>query len=65
VDAVTTRSVLIYVKDKRRASEEFHRVLKPGGRLSIFEPINSFTYPEPPHASAAPTLRRLGTSRAE
>ncbi|HEX6708848.1 MAG TPA: methyltransferase domain-containing protein [Rubrobacter sp.] len=49
VDAVTTRSVLIYVKDKRRALEEFHRVLKPGGRLSIFEPINSFAYPEPQH----------------
>ncbi len=49
VDAVTTRSVLIYVEDKRRAFEEFHRVLKPGGRLSVFEPINSFTYPEPPH----------------
>jgi arsenite methyltransferase len=49
VDAVTTRSVLIYVKDKRRAFEEFYRVLKPGGRLSIFEPINVFTYPEPPH----------------
>jgi arsenite methyltransferase len=47
---VTTRSVLIYVKDKRRAAfEELHRVLKPGGRLSIFEPINNFTYPEPPH----------------
>jgi ubiquinone/menaquinone biosynthesis C-methylase UbiE len=49
VDAVTTRSVLIYVKDKRRAFEEFHRVLKPGGRLSIFEPINRFRKPEPPH----------------
>ncbi|MDQ3436285.1 MAG: class I SAM-dependent methyltransferase [Rubrobacter sp.] len=49
VDVVTTRSVLIYVKDKRRAFEEFHRVLKPWGRLSIFEPINNFTYPEPPH----------------
>ena len=49
VDAVTTRSVLIYVKDKRRAFGEFHRVLKPGGRLSIFEPINGFAYPEPPH----------------
>lgn len=48
VDAVTTRSVLIYVKDKRRAFEEFHRVLKPGGRLSIFEPINRFRKPEPP-----------------
>ncbi len=40
VDVVTTRSVLIYVKDKRRAFEEFHRVLRPGGRLSLFEPIN-------------------------
>lgn len=49
VDAVTTRSVLIYVEHKRRAFEEFHRVLKPGGRLSIAEPINSFTYPEPEH----------------
>ncbi len=43
VGAVTTRSVLIYVADKRRAFEEFHRVLKPGGRLSIFEPINRFS----------------------
>lgn len=48
VDAVTTRSVLIYVEDKRRAFEEFRRVLKSGGRLSIFEPINNFWYPEPP-----------------
>ena len=42
VDVVTTRSVLIYVRDKQRAFEEFHRVLRPGGRLSVFEPINSF-----------------------
>jgi len=49
VDAVTTRSVLIYVEDKRRAFEEFHRVLRPGGRLSIFEPINRFKQPEPSH----------------
>lgn len=49
VDVVTTRSVLIYVEDKRRAFEEFRRVLKPGGRLSIFEPINSFRRPSPPH----------------
>jgi arsenite methyltransferase len=46
VDVVTTRSVLIYVKEKQRAFDEFHRVLKPGGRLSIFEPINSFGSPE-------------------
>jgi arsenite methyltransferase len=48
VDVVTTRSVLIYVEDKRRAFEEFFRVLRPGGRLSLFEPINSFGYPDPP-----------------
>jgi arsenite methyltransferase len=41
VDAVVTRSVLIYVVDKARAAGEFHRVLRPGGRVSIFEPINS------------------------
>ena len=41
VDAVVVRSVLIYVVDKGRAASEFHRVLRPGGRVSIFEPINS------------------------
>jgi len=40
VDVVTTRSVLIYVKDKASALCEFHRVLRPGGRVSIYEPIN-------------------------
>lgn len=48
IDAVTTRSVLIYVSAKEQAFHEFHRVLKPGGRLSIFEPINRFAFPEPP-----------------
>jgi len=42
VDVVTTRSVLIYVADKRRAFSEFFRVLQPEGRISIFEPINRF-----------------------
>ena len=41
-DVVTTRSVLIYVDDKQRAFDEFFRVLRPAGRLSIFEPINRF-----------------------
>jgi arsenite methyltransferase len=47
VDAVTTRSVLIYVPDKRRAFAELFRVLAPGGRLSIYEPISRFGNPEP------------------
>jgi ubiquinone/menaquinone biosynthesis C-methylase UbiE len=47
VDVVTTRSVLIYVDDKRGAFEEFYRVLRRGGRVSIWEPINRLTYPEP------------------
>jgi SAM-dependent methyltransferase len=42
IDAVTTRSVLIYVDEKQAAFDEFYRVLKVGGRLSIFEPINRF-----------------------
>ena len=42
VDVATTRSVLIYLMDKGPAFVELHRVLKPGGRLSIFEPINIF-----------------------
>ena len=49
VDVVTTRSVLIFVSAKQQAFREFYRVLKPRGRLSIFEPINRFGYPEPPH----------------
>jgi arsenite methyltransferase len=40
VDVVTTRSVLIYVKDKLAALREFYRVLRPEGRISLFEPIN-------------------------
>ncbi len=48
VDAVTTRSVLIYVSAKQKAFREFHRVLRKGGQLSIFEPISRFAFPEPP-----------------
>jgi len=53
IDVVTTRSVLIYVKDKARAFREFHRVLRPEGRMSLYEPINVFssdwTYDFGPH----------------
>ncbi len=39
VDAVVTRSVLAYVADKTAALREFHRILKPGGRISLAEPV--------------------------
>jgi arsenite methyltransferase len=42
VDVVTTRSVLIYVEDKAQAFREFHRVLRPAARISLYEPINRF-----------------------
>jgi len=41
LDAVVTRSVLIYVDDKAEAAVEFLRVLRSGGRVSLFEPVNS------------------------
>jgi ubiquinone/menaquinone biosynthesis C-methylase UbiE len=47
VDVVTTRSVLIYVSDKARAFSAMYRVLRPGGRISLFEPINRLMFPEP------------------
>lgn len=49
IDAVTIRSVLIYVSRKHDALAEFFRVLRLGGRLSIFEPINRRLFPEPPN----------------
>jgi arsenite methyltransferase len=42
VDVVTTRSVLIYVAEKAAAFCEFARVLRSGGRISLWEPINRF-----------------------
>ncbi len=40
IDAVVMRSVLLYVQDKAAAIAEFRRVLRPGGRISLFEPIS-------------------------
>lgn len=49
IDVVTIRSVLIYVQDKQRAFDEIYRILKAGGSLSVFEPINRFGHIEAPH----------------
>lgn len=42
VDVVAMRSVVMYSDRKAAAFAEFFRVLRPGGRLSLFEPINRF-----------------------
>jgi len=38
-DVITARAVLVYIADKAAAVRQFHRVLKPGGRVSIGEPV--------------------------
>ena len=47
VDVATTRSVLIFVPEKEQAFREFFRVLRPGGRASLHEPINRFGMDDP------------------
>jgi SAM-dependent methyltransferase len=42
VDVVLTRSVLIYVTERRAAFGSFARVLRPGGRICLYEPLASF-----------------------
>jgi SAM-dependent methyltransferase len=41
-DAVTARSVLIYLNAHDHVLTESYRVLRPGGRLALFEPLNAF-----------------------
>jgi ubiquinone/menaquinone biosynthesis C-methylase UbiE len=40
-DAVVARSVLSYVNDRRMVLGEARRVLRPGGAISLFEPVLS------------------------
>lgn len=42
VTVVTLRSVLLYVQDKQRVFAEIYRVLRPKGRVVMFEPITNF-----------------------
>ncbi len=40
VDVVIERAVLLFIEDPGHVFEEYHRVLRPGGRLSLGEPLN-------------------------
>lgn len=44
-DVALVRSVLMYIDDKVAAARELRRVLRPGGLVSVFEPINRHTAP--------------------
>jgi len=42
VDVVVERAVLLFIEDRAGAFAEYHRVLRPGGRVSLGEPLNSW-----------------------
>lgn len=46
VDAVTSRSTLVYLNEKKKAVGEFVRVLRTGGRISLLEPIARYGWQE-------------------
>jgi SAM-dependent methyltransferase len=45
---VTARAVLVFVADKAGAFAAMHRVLRPGGRISVREVVGRLMFPEPP-----------------
>jgi ubiquinone/menaquinone biosynthesis C-methylase UbiE len=69
VDVVLSRSVLIYARDLAAAFTSMSRVLRPGGRLSLFEPL--WRFHEPPDAAGeffgrdlAPVAEEVSAVRA-
>jgi arsenite methyltransferase len=40
---------LNYVADKQHAFGEFAHILRPGGTISLYEPVNRFGYDERPN----------------
>ncbi len=46
IDAVVIRAVLIFVTDRLKVFQEIYRVLKLGGRLSLFEPVSRLGFME-------------------
>ncbi|MGO9449548.1 MAG: methyltransferase domain-containing protein [Candidatus Binataceae bacterium] len=44
IDIIVSRAVLMYLRDRESAFKAFHRVLKPGGRVSICEPLQRIGY---------------------
>jgi ubiquinone/menaquinone biosynthesis C-methylase UbiE len=48
VDVVTICTLLIHIRNKAACFTEAFRVLRPDGRLSLFEPVNRVGYPSPP-----------------
>jgi SAM-dependent methyltransferase len=42
VDVLVERAVLLFIEDRAGAFSEYRRVLRPGGRVSLGEPLNSW-----------------------
>ena len=54
-DAIFCTEVFEHIPDPILAIKEFHRLLKPGGKLIITAPFNSLTHFAPYHLTMLPT----------